>query len=97
MGGVRNLYGAAFYDVGDAYTMGHAVGPVAHGVGGGIRADVAWFGFVERTMLRLEVAKEVNMDNPWQVVVGVQHPFLDKVAEAHDLTLMQVLFFIRTS
>ncbi len=61
--------------MGDAYTMGHAVGPVAHGVGGGIRADVAWFGFVERTMLRLEVAKAVNMDSPWQVWVGIQHPF----------------------
>ena len=27
--GLRNVYGAAFYDVGDAYMNGHSVGPVA--------------------------------------------------------------------
>jgi hypothetical protein len=73
--GLRNVYGAVFYDVGDAYTSGHSIGPVAHGVGGGLRLDVAWFSFVERTMLRLDVAKAINADSAVQVWVGVQHPF----------------------
>jgi hypothetical protein len=73
--GLRNLYGAAFYDVGDAYTLNHSVGPVAHAVGGGLRFDVAWFGFVERTMLRVDVARAIDAGTPWQVWFGVQHPF----------------------
>jgi hypothetical protein len=73
--GLRNLYGAVFYDVGDAYSSGHQVGPIAHGVGGGLRLDLAWFSFVERTMLRLDVAKAINTDTGVQVWFGVQHPF----------------------
>jgi hypothetical protein len=73
--GLRNVWGAAFYDVGDAYTLNHSVGPVAHGVGAGLRLDVAWFGFVERTLLRLDVAKALNVDTGVQVWFGVQHPF----------------------
>jgi hypothetical protein len=48
---------------------------VAHGVGAGLRLDLAWFSFVERTILRLDVAKAVNADTPVQVWFGVQHPF----------------------
>jgi hypothetical protein len=73
--GLRNVYGAAFYDIGDAYTLNHSVGPVAHAVGGGLRFDVAWFGFVERTTLRVDVAKTVNDNTPLQVWFGVQYPF----------------------
>ena len=73
--GLRNLYGAVFYDVGDAYTNNRSVGPVAHAVGGGLRLDVAWFGFVERTMIRLDFAKAVNADTGMQVWFGIQHPF----------------------
>jgi hypothetical protein len=73
--GLRNIYGAAFYDVGDAYNLNHSVGPVAHGVGGGLRLDVAWFGFVERTMLRLDFAKAINADTGMQVWFGIQQPF----------------------
>ena len=73
--GLRNVYGAAFYDVGDAYISNRSVGPVAHAVGGGLRLDVAWFGFVERTMLRFDVAKAVTADTPVQFWFGVQHPF----------------------
>jgi hypothetical protein len=73
--GLRNVYAAAFYDVGDAYVRGHSVGSVAHALGGGLRLDMAWFGFVERTTLRLDVAKTVNADSAVQVWFGIQHPF----------------------
>jgi hypothetical protein len=73
--GVRNIYGAAFYDVGDAYANNRSVGSVAHALGAGLRVDVAWFGFVERTILRLDVAKAVNTDNAVQFWFGVMHPF----------------------
>lgn len=72
---LRNIHAALFYDVGDSYTNGRSVGPVAHGVGGGLRLDVSWFSFVERTTLRLDVAKAVNLDTGVQVWVGVNHPF----------------------
>ena len=73
--GLRNAYAAFFYDVGDAYAARQSVGPVAHGVGLGLRLDVAWFSFVERTTLRLDIAKAVNLDTGVQVWVGVNHPF----------------------
>jgi hypothetical protein len=73
--GLRNIYAAAFYDVGNAYANGHPVGDVAHALGGGLRLDVAWFGFVERTILRVDVAKTINSNSPVQVWVGVQQPF----------------------
>jgi Peptidase family M1 domain len=73
--GLRNIYGAAFYDIGDAYTSGRSAGPVAHAVGGGVRLDVTWFGFVERTMLRFDVAQTINGDAPTQFMFGVGAPF----------------------
>jgi hemolysin activation/secretion protein len=73
--GLRNIYVAPFYDIGDAYINNRSVGPVAHGVGTGLRLDVAWFGFVERTTLRVDVAKALNSNNAVQVWFGVQHPF----------------------
>ncbi len=73
--GLRNVYGAAFYDIGDAYGAGHSQGPVAHAVGCGVRCDVSWFSFVERTILRFDVAKTVNDTTPVQFLFGVSHPF----------------------
>ena len=73
--GLRNIYAAGFYDVGDAYVRGQPVGDVAHALGAGLRLDVAWFGFVERTILRVDVAKTINTNSPVQVWVGVQQPF----------------------
>jgi len=73
--GLRNVYGVAFYDVGDTYSYGHSLGPVAHAAGGGLRFDVSWFGFVERTTLRFDVAKTVNVNTPVQFLIGVNHPF----------------------
>ena len=36
---------------------------------------LAWFGLIERTMLRVDVAKTVNSSAPVQVWVGVTHAF----------------------
>ena len=65
--GLNNVYGAVFYDAGNAYVNGHSDGPVAQGVGGGLRFDVTWFGFVERTTLRIDVARAINIDGPVQL------------------------------
>ena len=73
--GLRNVYGAVFYDVGNAYNANQSVGPVAHAIGGGLRLDVSWFSFVERTMLRFDVAKAVNTDTGLQFWLSVGHPF----------------------
>jgi hypothetical protein len=73
--GLRNVYGVAFYDVGNAYLNGHALGEVAHAVGGGLALDVTWFSFVERTTIRLDVAQTLNSSAPLQFNFYFQHPF----------------------
>jgi hypothetical protein len=73
--GLRNAYLAAFYDVGDAFTRKQSVGPTAHAVGLGVRADVVWFSFVERTTLRLDVAQGIGTNTGVQAWIGVNHPF----------------------
>jgi hypothetical protein len=72
---LRHLYGAAFYDVGEIYLDGDSVEGVAHSVGVGLRLDVAWFSFVERTTFRLDVAKVVNSDDNVEFWFGMQYPF----------------------
>src|SRR5262249_18632352 len=62
--GLRGISAVTFYDVGNAYANGHAAGDIAHGVGAGLYFDVAWFSFVERTAIRLDVAKSINMAAP---------------------------------
>jgi hypothetical protein len=71
----KNLYGALFWDCGDAYISGHSMGPVAHAFGAGLRLDVSWFGLIERTMLRFDAAKTINDTQPWQFWFGIQHAF----------------------
>lgn len=71
----RNLSGALFYDVGDVFSGGESFGAVPHSVGAGLRLDVTWFGFVERTTLRFDVAKVVNLDAPVQFWFGANMPF----------------------
>jgi hemolysin activation/secretion protein len=73
--GLRNVYVAGFYDVGNAYIRGHEVAPIAHALGGGLRLDVSWFSFVERTTLRLDVAKALNTSTGLQVWLGINQPF----------------------
>jgi hypothetical protein len=73
--GVRNVYLAPFYDVGNAYVRGKELGPTAQAVGIGMRVDVTWLGLIERTMLRLDVAKTLDSNVPVQIWFGIQHPF----------------------
>ena len=73
--GIRNIYAAPFYDVGDAYVSGHSMGPVAHAVGGGLRVDIAWLSLIERMTLRLDVAQTINASSPTQFWFGVRVPF----------------------
>src|SRR5262249_27656614 len=58
--GVRNVYIAPFYDVGNAYALSRQVAPIAHALGAGLRIDLAWFSFIERTTLRFDFAKTLN-------------------------------------
>jgi len=71
----KNLYTAFFCDTGNSYVNGHPTGPVAYAAGIGLRLDVSWFGLIERTMLRLDLAKTINDNSPWQFWLGIQHPF----------------------
>ncbi len=71
----KHLYGAIFYDVGDVYLNDHEVGSIAHSFGIGLRFDVAWFSFIERTTLRLDAAKVVNDNTPIQFWFGLQQAF----------------------
>lgn len=73
--GLRGISLAAFCDIGSIYADSHPVGPVAYAVGGGLRYDTAVFSFLERFMLRLDIAKTLNEASPTQVWVGVQHAF----------------------
>lgn len=73
--GLRQVALAPFYDVGNAYIAGHGVGPIAEAVGCGLRLDVAWLSFVERTTLCFDVAKTINASAATQFWFGIQHPF----------------------
>jgi hypothetical protein len=73
--GLRNVYGAVFYDVGNAYTSFGPTPAVAHGVGAGLRLDVTWFGFVERSTIRLDLAKALNGNTGMQLWFGINQPF----------------------
>jgi hypothetical protein len=71
----KNLYTALFWDCGNSYLGGHELGSLANAVGVGLRLDVTWFGLIERTTLRLDVARTINDSSPWQVWFGIQYPF----------------------
>ena len=73
--GLRNVDLAVFYDVGNVYTYDHSVGPTAHAVGTSFRFDVSWFSFVERTLLRFDIAKALNVTSGVQFWFGVGVPF----------------------
>jgi hypothetical protein len=72
---LRNIYAAAFTDVGDVYLKGQSVGGVAEAVGAGLRLDVAWFTFVERTILRIDAARTIDSAAPMQIWAGLEQPF----------------------
>jgi hypothetical protein len=55
----RNLLGGIFYDVGQSYLRGH-FSPVVNGVGVSLGVDVALFSFLERAVVRVDLAQPVN-------------------------------------
>jgi hypothetical protein len=73
--GARNLWLAAFYDVGEAFAAGKPVVGVAHALGAGIRLDMSVFSFIERATLRIDFAKTINAATPFQVWFGIQQAF----------------------
>ena len=73
--GLRNAYLAPFCDVGNAYLENHQLGTVAYALGAGLRLDMIWLGMIERTTVRLDIAKTINANSPWQYWVGFSHPF----------------------
>lgn len=73
--GLRNVYGALFSDTGATYARGQTVGNVAEALGVGLRLDMSWFTFVERTIFRFDMAKAINVNTPMQFWMGVEHPF----------------------
>jgi hypothetical protein len=72
---LKNIYGAAFCDVGNVYLLGQSVGGLAEAVGFGLRLDMAWFTFMERTIFRFDTAKTVNSNTPMQYWFGIEHPY----------------------
>jgi hypothetical protein len=72
---LRGIYAATFCDVGDVYLRNQSVGGIAEAVGAGLRLDVSWFTFVERTIFRVDVARTINSAAPTQLWVGLEHPF----------------------
>jgi hypothetical protein len=73
--GLRSVYLVPFYDIGNTYLNGRSQGEAAHALGAGLRLDVAWFSFVERTTVRFDVAKTINYATPLQFWFSVTHPF----------------------
>jgi hypothetical protein len=72
---MRHLYAVLFYDAGEVYLNQKTVGGVAHSVGAGLRFDLGWLGFIERTTLRLDLAKTVGDKESVQLWFGLQHAF----------------------
>ncbi|HMP17387.1 MAG TPA: BamA/TamA family outer membrane protein, partial [Gemmatales bacterium] len=76
IGEMQNLFVTIFYDGGEIYLNGNSnSGGVVHSVGAGLRLDLAWLGFIERTTIRLDLAKTINRDDPVQFWFGLQHAF----------------------
>jgi outer membrane protein assembly factor BamA len=72
---LEHLYAVVFYDVGEIYLNGQTNGGVIHSIGAGLRFDVGWLGFIERTTFRLDVAKAIRQNESPQVWIGLQHAF----------------------
>jgi hypothetical protein len=71
---LRNLYGAAFYDVGQSYLDGRW-GPVVHGPGFGLRLDVTLFSFLERATLRADLAQPIGISGGPVIWFGLNQVF----------------------
>ena len=73
---VQSLSLVPFWDMGAAYIRGRPVGgDIAHALGMGLRVGTDVFSFLERTTLRLDVARTVEGHTPVQYWFGFEHPF----------------------
>ena len=72
--GMRNVLGSVFYDVGQSYLKGQ-FSQVVHGVGFGVGLDVALFSFVERAVVRLDVAQPIGTGNGPVLWFGLNQVF----------------------
>jgi hypothetical protein len=72
---IENIYLAPFYDVGDIYINHQSQGPVANALGIGIRADLSFFRFLERSTIRLDIAQAIHTDTGVQFWFGLMQPF----------------------
>jgi hypothetical protein len=75
MVGIRDISLAAFQDAGNAYLDHQKLGSTLFAPGAGIRINLAWFSFIERSVLRLDAAKCLNSHAPVQFWVGFEQPF----------------------
>lgn len=58
-----------------AWTWGDGPAETRRVLHAGLRLDVSWFGFVERSVLRFDVAQTVNDNSPTQFIFAVGMPF----------------------
>ena len=73
--GVRDISFAAFQDAGNAYLDHQKLGATLFAPGVGLRLNLAWLSFVERSTLRFDVAKCLNSPAPAQFWIGFEQPF----------------------
>lgn len=73
--GLRNLGGALFVDTGNVWSRGSQVGPWATSVGAGLRFDLAFLGFLERSLIRMDMAQAIGAGIGPQFWFGLNQPF----------------------
>lgn len=72
---VHGISFAVFQDAGNAYLDHHPIGATLFAPGVGLRLNLNWFSFVERSILCLDAAKCVNSRAPGQLWLGFEQPF----------------------
>jgi hypothetical protein len=75
MVGIHDISFAVFEDAGNAYLDKHPHGPTLLAPGAGLRVNLNWFSFVERSTLRLDAAKCINSRAPGQLWLAFEQPF----------------------
>jgi hypothetical protein len=73
--GIHDISFAVFEDAGNAYLDGHPHGATLFAPGAGLRVNLNWFSFVERSTLRLDAAKCINSRAPGQLWLAFEQPF----------------------
>jgi len=73
--GLRNLGGAVFVDTGNVRVNGAQAGSWATSVGCGLRFDFAFLGFLERSLVRLDMAQALGAGIGPQFWFGINQPF----------------------